>query len=163
MENSSLGEATLGRGESCSNPPQKLCVKPRGRATAPVDCCGFAEINGALATNVSSGMAPGEKVQLVRLHSQKHVQCLSAWPDLLLSFLPHIDLCRCRVPVQAVPRSTDLGGCALMRHSEEVTVPRGTGCAWAPGATWKVQGRVLAWEWQQLFAIPHSGFKNNWL
>jgi len=63
MENGCLGKTALGR-KNCSIPPQKLCVKPRVRATARVGCCGYAEINGVLAADASSGMALGEELQL---------------------------------------------------------------------------------------------------
>lgn len=113
-------ESSSGRGKNCSIPLKKLCVKSRGRAAACVNCCGYAEINGVLAADVSSGMAPGEKFRLMQPGSQKHVYHLSAWPDLPLSFLPTLDLCRCRVLLRAVPRTTNLGclrgARALTRH-----------------------------------------------
>lgn len=166
MENSAiLGKQR--RGKNCSVPLQKLCVKSKGRASAHANCCGFVAINGVLVADIRLGVAPGEKFHLMQPDLQKHAHHLSSWPDLPSSFLPTLELRWCRVPPRAIPSSAHLGclrgaahtsGCA--GRGQGVNVPGGTDPAWACSTIWEDHEKVFGWG-QQLFVIPHSGFKNS--
>lgn len=167
MENSAiLGKQW--RERNCSVPLQKLCVKSMGRTSAHINCCGFVAINGVVA-DIRLGEAPGERSHLVQPGWQKRAHHLPTWPDLPSSFLPTLELCWCCIPPRAIPSSARLGclrgavrtsGCA--GRGQGISVPGGTDPAWACSSIREDHERVFGWG-QQLFVIPHPGFKYNCL
>lgn len=117
------------RGKNCSNPPQKLCVKARGRAAACVNCCGYAKIMGFwLPTSTWRWPRKEGSARTARLtKARASLHHLSARPDLPLVFLPPWPL---PVPLGASPgaqTSACGAGDVVQMSAVGCAVPRLTG------------------------------------
>lgn len=100
-------------------------------------------------------MAPGEEGQREGPDSPKHVQSLSARPELPLGSVPTPDLCRCPAPGWPQVHKARLPPWGpSLTHDPHVGQEKGMSVGAQPG---KLSGGFL--HGGGLFVIPHSGFK----